>query len=215
MVIIVLGRKAVIGEESKLLPPNENVAVRLFTDVCWSLTCAASGVRGAELGDEVSLRPSAGKGYGVYANVPIPAGSYLCRYTGFLRDAEAHTRACNMGLTSLDYAWALGDWVIDADDSSFSSWARYVNHSRGPKRNVQHVYVSLPEWIQALPLPVPKEPYAVWFEAKRDIAVGEELLVDYGTNYWDSSVLMSLHKAAPLAAPLWRLHPTRIKIDLF
>ena len=41
----------------------------------------------------------------------------------------------------------------------------------------------------ALRLPVPTVPYAVWFETERDIARGEELLIDYGTKYWDATVL--------------------------
>ena len=61
---------------------------------------------------------------------------------------------------------------------------------------------------------VPTSPFAVWFETTRDIAAGEELLLDYGQGYWDATVAMPLHKYASFASPLWRLvDPRRIAID--
>ena len=143
------------------------------------------------------------------------AGTFLCRYNGATRNAEGHAAACASGRTSLEYVWGLDDsWILDAESPERSSWARYINHSRR-RQNVGHVFVSLPPWVQSLlaPLNVPTDPYAVWFEAKRDMTAGEELLVDYGTSYWDATICVEWHKRLPKGAPLWRLHPDRLQVD--
>ena len=201
---------------------NENVAARAFTDLCWSAACLASGgITPLVLDRDVALRAFPGRGLGVVALRPIEAGTFLCRYEGVLRDADAHANACNAGQTSLDYNWGLGDeWHIDAEDPKRvrGSWARYINHSRR-KQNCEHAFVGLPapiaSLLQRLRLNVPTDPVAVFLGTKSDIAEGEELFIDYGNGYWDATVCMELHKRAPFSAPLWRLHPRRVAIDYF
>ena len=107
--------------------------------------------------------------------------------------------------------------MIDANDSLHSDWAHILNHSRR-KQNCDFFLSGLPEGAARaaellLPLSVPTDPYALWYETTRDIAAGEELCTDYGTGYWDRQVGARLHKAAPALAPLWRLNPTRLAID--
>ena len=63
---------------------------------------------------------------------------------------------------------------IDGEDPQRSSWGRFVNHCAETDGGCNLV----PRVDGARRL--------VWFEAKRDIAVGEELCFDYGASYrWD------------------------------
>ena len=200
---------------SAVQPAVDNAAARAFTALCWWVT-----LRGAQpclLGKDVVIRESAGKGRGVFAARTLRAGTFLTRYTGDLRTAADHQAICEAGPVSA-YACDLGtSWVIDASDSSHTDWAHVINHSRR-KQNCDFFLSGLPESAARaadllLPLPLPTDPYALWYETTRDIAAGEELCTDYGTNYWDEQVGAQLHKAAPALAPLWRLNPSRLAID--
>ena len=198
-------------------PAVDNAAARGFTDVCWRAMLRSLGAQPCLLGKDVVIRESAGKGRGVFAARALPAGTFLTRYTGDLRTAADHQTICEAGPVSA-YACDLGTgWVIDANDSPHSDWAHILNHSRR-KQNCDFFLSGLPEGAARaaellLPLPVPTDPYALWYETTRDVAAGEELCTDYGTGYWDSQVGARLHKAAPALAPLWRLNPTRLAID--
>jgi hypothetical protein len=83
------------------------------------------------------------------------------------------------GITSSSYAFSLGSgFVIDAEDEKDSGWARFVNHSVR-RESCQCVPVGLPSAT---------EPFAIYFETTRKIAAGEELLIDYGKQYWDTQL---------------------------
>ena len=198
-------------------PGVDNAAARAFTDLCWATTLRSRDAQPCLLGLDVEVRESAGKGRGIFAARALPAGTFLTRYTGDLRTAADHQTICEAGPVTA-YACDLGtDWVIDASDSSHSDWAHILNHSRR-KQNCDFWLSGLPESVARaaellLPLPVPTDPYALWYETTRDIAAGEELCTNYGTNYWDEQVCARLHKAAPALAPLWRLHPSRLAVD--
>lgn len=63
---------------------------------------------------------------------------------------------------------------VDAEDEDESLWTRFINHAAPPDDNVNPK--SIHESYDGQP--------RVWFVAKRDIAVGEELCFDYGDDYW-------------------------------
>eukprot|EP00308_Calcidiscus_leptoporus_P007322 CAMPEP_0119401622 /NCGR_PEP_ID=MMETSP1334-20130426/142467_1 /TAXON_ID=127549 /ORGANISM="Calcidiscus leptoporus, Strain RCC1130" /LENGTH=79 /DNA_ID=CAMNT_0007425543 /DNA_START=579 /DNA_END=818 /DNA_ORIENTATION=- len=66
----------------------------------------------------------------------------------------------------------LGDtWLLDGEYAERSAWPRFVNHSRR-KANCASYMLTVSEL----------EPRfnSVYFEATRDIAAEEEILVDYG-----------------------------------
>ena len=202
---------------SAVQPAVDNAAARAFTDLCWWTTLRSQDAQPCLLGKDVVIRESAGKGRGVFAARALKAGTFLTRYTGDLRTAADHQAICEAGPVSA-YACDLGtSWVIDASDSSHSDWAHILNHSRR-KQNCDFFLSGLPESAARaadllLPLDLPTDPYALWYETTRDVAAGEELCTDYGTNYWDGQVGAQLHKAAPALAPLWRLNPSRLAID--
>ena len=108
-------------------------------------------------------------------------------------------------------------WAVDAEDPKRSGWARYINHSLG-KQNCRAIFTDLPRWLIATPLP---SPYAVWIESSSDIAVGDELLYEYGAAYWDelTPLFPRLHARLPEDSVPFvlnaRLNPRRVLIDWF
>ena len=95
---------------------------------------------------------------------------------------------------------------MDAEDESAAGWPRFVNHSRR-RVNCTHVGLGL-GWLGltltltltltqtrrvnckhvCLRLPVVllgRVPLGLWVRTTREIAPGEELLLDYGSAYWD------------------------------
>ena len=69
---------------------------------------------------------------------------------------------------------AVGDAWIDGADEQRSGLARWINHSqRG-----ENLYWRKQRFGPNAP--------AMHFYAKRRIAAGEELLFDYGRDYWDA-----------------------------
>ena len=90
---------------------------------------------------------------------------------------------------------ANGD-IIDGQDEGRSSFVRYINHSVR-RANCQ----ACDAWYEDDPLGMA----AVYIETMRPIKAGEELLFDYGAQYWDEQggVVGS------------RISPKRIIIDYF
>uniref|UniRef100_A0A7S0L0H8 SET domain-containing protein n=2 Tax=Coccolithus braarudii TaxID=221442 RepID=A0A7S0L0H8_9EUKA len=85
--------------------------------------------------------------------------------------------------TSGAYIMTLGDsWVLDGEDETRSAWTRFVNHSRRKANCASYFLVVSPTEESRYTL------NSVYLEATRDISAGEELLIDYGPEYWDSRV---------------------------
>jgi len=84
-----------------------------------------------QVGEDVAIRPSPGKGRGLFAMRRYEAGEFICRYTGLLRSKDEFMRGFLAGETSGDYLYLLGgsDMYVDADDPEQSSVARFINHS--------------------------------------------------------------------------------------
>ena len=172
------------------LTTADGLAVRvrgLAFDVCWHTMNLRLGVHELKLGTDVELCQCSGsKGTGVYAMRDLPEGVLVRRYTGKLRSIDEHRRLVEDGETSSTYAFSLGSrFVIDAEDQNESGWTRFVNHSVR-RKNCQCVPVGLPS---------AEEPFAIYFETTRKIAAGEELLIDYGQQYWDSQLGVKIGRA--------------------
>jgi len=86
------------------------------------------------------------------------------------------------------YAMRTNGVVIDGEDPDRSNYCRFINHSVR-RANCQ----ATEAWEDDSPLA------AVYLETLRDIAAGEELLFDYGEEYWD--------------AQLPRFSPQRLVVD--
>jgi SET domain-containing protein len=184
---------------------------RLATDACWTILNSRVGSSPLRLGHDIKLDVSRGRGTGVFALRELPAGTLVTRYTGELRTIRAHERITGAGRTSGRYAFQLGaDWVIDAESTRGSGWGRYINHSVR-RCNCEAVPVGWEQipgvlWAGARSLLAkvklyPAAPFAVFFETTRRIAPGEELFIDYGSEYWERQTSLP-----------W-LHPRRVMID--
>lgn len=133
---------------------------------------------GLQLGYDVDIRPSPGRGSGAFALRDIPAGAFVGRYTGAMYSTREYARLAAAGRVTGAYAFgAGGDWLVDAEDEASSSWPRFINHSR---RRPNLVACVAYWWFGPLGI--------VYFCATRDIRRGDELFFDYGDEYWDVRV---------------------------
>ncbi|MCE3005139.1 MAG: SET domain-containing protein-lysine N-methyltransferase [Xanthomonadaceae bacterium] len=108
-------------------------------------------------------------GYGVFANVDLPADASLIEYTGerISHDeaAERYGADRNSGHTFLFTANA--HWLIDGNRGG--NLARWINHSCAPNCKAEvHVDIDGDERRDK-----------VWISTVRDIRAGEELTFDY------------------------------------
>ena len=140
---------------------------------------------GLEEGTDYEIRPSPGKGQGVFALREIPAGRLLGRYTGQLLTLREADEALAAGDTSGDYFYLLKKensllepMILDAEGDE-QSWCRFVNHSKR-RANCDLLEVEEPIGPFTLPLDI------VVMVSTRTIAPGSELLFDYGSDYWDN-----------------------------
>lgn len=188
-------------------------ASRAATDVMWRLMCDRVGAKELRIGLDVEVRPSQAKGSGVFALRALPAKQLVVRYTGILRTREDH-RLIETPSSPNGYTFKLGtDFVIDASDESTSGWARFVNHSVR-RRNCEVVPVSVDQFgaekwtalggaldlLESAPM-IPTRPFAVYLETTEAVEAGQELLIDYGGDYWRALTSQ------------WRLDPRRLAID--
>jgi len=76
--------------------------------------------------------------------------------------------------------------LIDAEDPGASGWPRYINHS---VRKANCMAFDLSDTLDIM-----------YLEATQPIAAGEEILFDYGADYWASRYP-------------WPLDPRRLIVD--
>ena len=107
---------------------------------------------------------------GLFATAPIEAGTYLLDYAGEQLTEDKYFDRYPAG--DGKYVAAVGPWFIDGADPE-SGLARWINHARGAA-NVEFRKQRFGKT-------------AMHFYAKRRIEAGEELLYDYGDEYWQAS----------------------------
>lgn len=110
-------------------------------------------------------------GFGVFANVYIPAWSIIAEYTGVITNKFPNT----------DYAWIYYSTPKDSnaneinlkvDSRAKGNIARFVNHSENPNCDVVHVPY--------------KNRWRTLYISNKSILQDEELSVYYGSNYWST-----------------------------
>lgn len=111
------------------------------------------------------------RGNGAYATTTIPAGTFLGEYSGEILDSIAFKARYPNQLA--DFAMGIDDeYVIDARDfvdNIACFHPVHMNHSAG-RANVKRFYERKNQRVKLFTL--------------RDIQPGEELLYDYGRQYW-------------------------------
>lgn len=122
--------------------------------------------------DYVEVRESKGKGLGVFAKCALAENTWIGDYTGaVLTQDEYIARYPNE-----DGEYVLGansDYNVDAADPRSSSFLRYLNHSA----TCCNLFFDVAKVRR-------QRHKEIKFYTARHIAVGEELLFDYGPTYW-------------------------------
>lgn len=108
-------------------------------------------------------------GHGVFANAKIKKGTFIGEYTGIVRE---NIRTYFEPLNHFCYEYPIPDrlgrsFVIDATKGNFT---RFINHSYEP--NLKPEYAFLDGFYHCI------------FFAMKDIQKEEQLVYDYGRNYW-------------------------------
>lgn len=118
---------------------------------------------------KVSKLPNAGKG--LFAKEFIPKETRIVEYKGKVTSWKEVD--CNDGNNGYIY-YVKRNHVIDASRHP-SALARYANDAKGLERmkGIRNNSVYVEDGIK------------VFIESKKDIAAGEEILVEYGKEYWD------------------------------
>ena len=106
-------------------------AVQLIADRCWDTFLWAADVQPLQLGKDIEIAPSRGRGDGLFAKRDLEKGEIVGRYAGVMRSVEDQDKLCAQGKATRDYVFEVPEtnWVIDGEDPSKSSVVRYVNHS--------------------------------------------------------------------------------------
>ncbi len=103
------------------------------------------------------------KGKGLFAVRDFEFGEYLLDYTGEKITAKVADTLTTKYLFELDDQWTI-------DGESESNTARYINHSCDPNVEAE------------------VDGDRILIHAARDIEEGEELLIDYGDEYFDEFI---------------------------
>ena len=138
-----------------------------------AMSAAGGGGGGGVAAAPLACAPAGAKGRGVFARAPVASGSLIGRYEGRRLSAEEMAAKYDQRVAPADYVWKVhANLFLDASDRADGNYLRYVNHADlgDPLINVEPRVV--------MPLG------AVYYFAARDIAPGEELLVNYGERYW-------------------------------
>lgn len=110
-------------------------------------------------------------GFGVFANVYIPAWTIIAEYTGIITNKFPNT----------DYVWVYystpkdsngDDIILKIDGRTKGNIARFVNHSENPNCDVVHVPY--------------KNRWRTLYISNKSILPDEELSVYYGSKYWST-----------------------------
>lgn len=108
-------------------------------------------------------RAKPGKGFGLFALVPIRKGEFILEYTGTRITTAVADKLPTRYLFEIDE-----DWTIDG--SPRSNTARYINHSCDPNCEADIVDGK------------------ILITAAKNILAGEELTFDYGEEYFDEFI---------------------------
>lgn len=119
---------------------------------------------------DTSIFSTADKGYGMRANVDIPANTFIIEYMGDIIDAEEYkSRKLKYDSENIKHFYFMmiqDNEIIDA--TKRASLGRYLNHSCDPNAYIE-------KWV------VDKR-FRMGIFAKRDIIKGEEICFDYNVD---------------------------------
>lgn len=138
-------------------------------------------IRNGETADLFIRKTEDGRGFGVFSARDLSACAFVGEYCGVVRVAgnknviEAKGNPDDADGYATDYAFefpiCLPDGTpLELDASNEGNELRFANHDFSPNLEIEHTLVD-GRW-------------AIFFLTARDVTSGEELLVDYGLDYW-------------------------------
>jgi SET domain-containing protein len=135
----------------------------------------ASSTEKGKSEDMYEVRPSPGRGRGLFAKVLIRAYQFIIEYVGERIDGGEHHRRYPDVAHRGNYVLGINNNLfIDAADEKLSNLSRFLNTAgKGGETNNATVNVSYPE--KGVP--------HVAIRAKRDIQPGEEIFIPYGPGF--------------------------------
>ncbi len=118
-------------------------------------------------------------GFGVFAEKSIKKNTFIGEYAGVVQASlEDSGRELSKGGYESDFSWYYLDEIKDSPCLEINgrlegNEMRFVNHSHTPNLEVEHT-LHKGQWV-------------LFFKAKKDIRIDEQLLISYGDEYWSES----------------------------
>ena len=170
-----LGAAALISARSTSSPPSA-----AEWDIDWEAEASRADWLAATCSQPLNessfaVRPAGRKGLGLFATEPIERGVYLFDYQGVIIKEE--------DFVGSDYAVGINNaagikYLVDGADPN-SGFGRYLNHAvRDP------TCVLVREAYNPHSVGCDDPPPRLHILTARDVAEGEELVFDYGEEYW-------------------------------
>ena len=106
-------------------------------------------------------------GFGVFANARLKKGEMVGEYTGEVKKGDSSSKSAYI-FAFMIYGNFMANYVLDAEKAG--NEMRFVNHSQTPNLDFKYVF-SQGQWH-------------IIFVANRDVKVGEQLFINYGSSYW-------------------------------
>lgn len=114
----------------------------------------------------LELQTIDGKGYGVFTKRDVKAMTFLGYYQGQYRPHNSlHENLYGYNFTDFENKTT---GYIDAENITFSNWARFINDGDSTRYNVEYSVYN----------------YQIFIFSTKDIKAGEELVGNYGDSYW-------------------------------
>ena len=113
-------------------------------------------------------------GYGIFAAESIKKDDFIGEYAGVIQKAEKYTEFFEDGGYETDFSWDYPDETgtveLEINGRLEGNELRFVNHNVNHNLNVEHT-LHKGQWL-------------IFFTAKQDIEIDEQLFVHYGSEYW-------------------------------
>lgn len=114
-----------------------------------------------------------GAGYGVFAKRDIKAGTKLGLYAGeVISEEEAKLREDRTYFFRVNHGSSGGSHIVDARDNTYANIMKFINGVKSARQKKKQNCVSY------------QYKSAIYYKTSCDIKAGEELLLDYGDDYW-------------------------------
>jgi len=126
--------------------------------------------------EDVYIKKTLNKGYGLFANRDIKKDSFIGVYLGIVREQDEYVLYDEKGYDT-DYAWDYPDeinvnTILEINGKYAGNELRFVNHDNNPNLRIEHTIINN-KWY-------------IFFISDIDLKKDDELTIYYGDAYWDT-----------------------------